>query len=310
MNLTGYKKREYLTITELDTFARCPRKYFYQAGCGLRNIPLDGQSGSQAMFFGTCIHKAIGAYFANWDYSDAVECFEKDWGETIGDDKRNKDTARMMLLSFASQHPKGGGLYEPLPPPSSKIEIAPDDKISDWEIPFAIDIGLPIPLMGRMDGWCRSRHTGSRMLNEFKTSYELSDRLYKGFKRSPQVLGYTLAARTGATESIDGVYVEFLRSSKSSWETVIIPISVTDFEIERFIRWAQIIGGQILECESREDWPQFPTGCHPYSMFGSVGYLCEYDPLCSVEDWTTMSQFYKVDRHVPYIMATVAGKEI
>src|SRR4051812_36565778 len=106
MNLEGYKKREYLTITELDTFARCPRKYFYQAGCGLRPVPVDGQSGSQALFFGTCIHRAIGAYFARYDFNEAVSSFEKDWGELLGDDKRNPQTAKMMLLSFAQQHPK------------------------------------------------------------------------------------------------------------------------------------------------------------------------------------------------------------
>jgi hypothetical protein len=44
-------------------------------------------------------------------------------------------------------------------------------------------------------------------------------------------------------------------------------------------------------------------------MFGTVGYLCEYDPLCSVPEWQTMKQFYNVDRHIPYILK-VKGKEI
>lgn len=309
MNLDGYKKREYLTITELDTFARCPRAYFYKAGCGFRAVPVDGQSGSQAMFFGTCIHKAIGAYFSRFELDDAFKVFAADWGDTLGDEKRNGDTARMMLASFASKHPKGGGLYTPLPPPQSIVEIDKGDKISDWEIPFAIDIGLPIPLMGRMDGWCRSNITGEIFLNEYKTSYEISKRFFDGFRRSPQVIGYTLAARTGALPDVRGCYVEALKSAKTSWDTQILPVDVPDFEIERFVKWAQILGNQILECEERGDWPQFPTGCHPYSQFGIVGYLCEYDALCSVPEWQTMKQFYNVDRHIPYILK-VKGKEI
>lgn len=309
MKLDGYEPRRFLTITELDTFARCPRKYFYSAGCGLRKVAVEGESGGQAMFFGTCIHKAIGRYFSTWDYSASVACFEEEWKETVGDERRNKETARMMLLSFCQNHPKGGGLYEPLPPPQTNISIDKGDKISDWEIPFALDIGLPVPLLGRIDGWCRSRHTGQKRINEFKTSYEISDRLLKGFRRSPQILGYTLAARSSG-EEISGAYLEVLRSSNRQWQTELLSIDVPDFELERFVAWAKIMGQAILDCEAAGDWPQYPTGCHPYAMFGIVGYLCEFDPLCSVTDWTQMKQFYNVERHVPYIMPTIGGKEL
>lgn len=318
MNLTGYKTREFVTITQLATFSRCPRKDFYANGVGLRRIPVDGESGSQALFFGTCIHKAIGAYFSSgYSFAKAIEAFRLAWGDTIGDERRNSETARMMMASFASEHPKGGGLYEPLPPPSTAIKVADEDKISDWEVPFAIDVGIvhpetkkSIPLLGRIDGLCRSRMTGEVMENEYKTSYEVSDRIFSGFKRNPQIVGYTLAGRTGGYPSIRGSYVEILRSSNRQWETQIRPFDVADFELERFVNWARVMGQAVLDCEVKGNWPQWLTGCHPYSMFGIPGYICEYDPLCSVEDWSTMKNFYNVDYHVPFVLPTINGEEI
>jgi hypothetical protein len=316
MNLDGYFKREFFTITELDTAARCMRKYFYSAGCGLR--PVASEIGQSAMFFGTCIHKAIGAYWSSWDVSFASEVFTKEWTDKgmVGDDKRNPETARMMLFSFASQHPKGGGLYTPLKPPTTNVEITKDDKISDFEIPFAIDLGVvgsdgrSIPLVGRIDGWCRSNNTNEIWLNEYKTSSEMSKRFLDGFKRAPQILGYTLAARTQGWAPIRGVFLEALKVAKTSWDTVIVPVEVPDFELERFVKWAKIVATKILWCEDNGDWPQEPSGCSTYAMFGQPGYFCDYDGLCSVPDWQAMRQFYNVERHIPFIMPTVKGQEI
>lgn len=316
MNLTGYAKREFFTITELDSMARCARKYFYQCGVGLR--PAQNEIGQSAMFFGTCIHKAIGAYFASYDVSKAMESFEASWTSSgfLGDDKRNLDTARMMLFSFSSHHPKGGGLYTPLRPPETNVEITREDSISDWEIPFAIDLGVTgtdgrsLPLVGRIDGWCRSNNTNEIWLNEFKTTSEMSKRFLEGFKRAPQILGYTLAARTQNWAPIRGVFLEALKVAKTSWDTVIVPIEVPDFELDRFVMWASIQATKILHYEDVGDWPQEPSGCSTYAMFGQPGYFCDYDPLCSVPDWSTMKSFFRVERHVPFIMPTVKGKEL
>lgn len=353
MNLEGYKKREFFTITELDTMARCARKYFYSCGCGLR--PSQNEIGQSAMYFGTCIHRAIGAYFDSFNVSKAMEVFEKEWttkvcgmcygrgweqaggphfanlyqekcemcqgsgrvpSYALPDDKRNVDTARMMLFSFSSHHPRGGGLYTPLKPPVTNVEISKDDQISDWEIPFAIDLGISgsdgrsLPLVGRIDGWCRSNNTGEIWLNEFKTTSEMSKRFLEGFKRAPQILGYTLAARTQGWSPIKGVFLEALKVAKTSWDTMIVPVEVPDFELERFVLWAKTQAMKILHYEDIGEWPHEPSGCSTYAMFGQPGYFCDYDALCSVPDWSTMKSFFRVERHVPFVMPTVKGKEL
>lgn len=317
MSLDGYSPREYLTITELDTAARCARRYFYRCGVGL--TPTTLALSNSAMFFGTCIHKAIGAYWNNFSLDEALNAFNVAWVSEphIEDEKRNPECARMMLFSFASHHPaKGVGLYTPLPPPRTNVTIKEDEKISDWEIPFAIDIGVTthdgrsLPLVGRIDGWCRSNSTGEVYLNEYKTSSEMSARFAGGFKRSPQVLGYTLAARTQVLYPVKGCFVEALKVSKSAWDTLPIPIDVPDFELVDFTKWARWIGQKIVECEAEGDWPKEPSGCSPYAMFGQPGYFCEFDSLCSSPDWSTMKSFFNIDRHVPFIMPTVGGKEL
>jgi hypothetical protein len=41
------------------------------------------------------------------------------------------------------------------------------------------------------------------------------------------------------------------------------------------------------------------SACSTYPQFGEAGYMCRYDPLCSMTNWTDMLGIYKVDRHLP-----------
>lgn len=304
--LEFYEQRKFLTITELDTFARCPRKYFYAAGCGLRLA--DNTTGGMAMDFGTAIHAAIPIILSTGSLVDAMAAFTKAWGNNLGDDKRNVKTAQMILFTFANNHPVNGGLYKIMAPPKS--ELVAQDKISDWEIPFAINIpGLPIPLVGRIDGWCKTTLGGDIWGLEYKTTSEMSGRFTSGFKRNPQVLGYTLAMRAHGY-NIKGVFVEAIGVAKTTWKNETIPVQVQDFELEEFIQWAQIKGNEILACQNMKEWPKDISACTCYPQFGQPGYMCDFDPLCSVPDWQSMKSFYKYDPHLPYILPTVKGEVI
>jgi hypothetical protein len=61
--------------------------------------------------------------------------------------------------------------------------------------------------------------------------------------------------------------------------------------------------------EKNKSFPKFFSGCHPYPMFGSLGYPCEYMNLCSVPDWTTMKDFYAVLDYNPYKLSAEVVKE-
>lgn len=304
-----YFKREFFTITELDQFARCPRLYFYSSGCGLRLADSLGR-GQQAMNFGTALHAAIPILLATDDFQQAYEAFEKAWSGNDGDEKRNPLTAKMILATFRANHPKDVGFYSILPAPETFSKIRHPDRVSEYELAFAMVLpDIPLPLIGRVDGWCKTRVGGELWGLEYKTTSEMSERFLSGFKRNPQVLGYTLAMRAHGYP-VKGVLVEALGVAKTTIKTQTVPVQPQDHELEAFVRWAQVTAKGILACEAAEEWPMDPSACTTYPQHGSPGYMCYYDLLCSVPDWTAMRNFYKLDRHLPYIVPTVKGEQI
>jgi len=62
-----------------------------------------------------------------------------------------------------------------------------EDSVSDMEVPFALDIGLAVPLVGRVDCLGLHRDTREPWGIEWKTTSELSTRFLEGFTFNPQV---------------------------------------------------------------------------------------------------------------------------
>lgn len=304
--LEHYFKREFFTISELDTFSRCPRNYFYSAGCGLRLADrLAG--GNEAMDFGTAIHVAAPIILAGGSFEEAYAAFLKVWGSRTGDEKRNAQTAKMILFTFASAHPPNG-LYVIKKPPKTTLPIV--DKISDWEVPFALNIpGLPLPLLGRIDGWCETRMGSELWALEYKTSGEMSGRFFNSFKRNPQTIGYVLAMKAHGFD-IKGIFVECIGVAKTTWKVQTIPITPSAQDFEDFITWAQMRGAEIMACEENGIWPKDISACTTYPQYGQPGYECRFDPLCSVPNWTSMKSFYNIERHMPFVLPTIKGEPI
>jgi hypothetical protein len=302
--LNYYKPREWLSISSLVSFARCPRKFFYGSGCRLSSV-----GDKPALDFGTAIHKGFPECLVG-DHSTklmrAMQAFMSCWRPELNDDKRNPIRAQAMFNDVIATH--YNSIYQLLPPPNGALSI--EDKVSDYEIPFAIDIGLDVPLVGRIDGWGRHRDTGEIWGVELKTSSELSARFLDSFQFNPQPLCYTLALKGLSKENVRGVMIEGLRVSKTNAETAIHPIYVQDHHLDAFIKWAQFIGGMILECEKRGEFLQYPSGCGPYSMFGSPGYQCEYMQLCQVHDWTTLKNLYVQGEDRVFELAKKATAEL
>jgi hypothetical protein len=306
MDMSLYQKREWFSVSALVAASRCLRKFFYGSGCRLR--PAGGEH--SALKFGSAIHKALPELLhgeIKTALDRAMAAFDSVWNEaedpSIADKKRNRERARAMLFDFALAHQGRNSLYELQRPPSGNI-VKLEDKVSDWEVPFAIAIpGLDVPLVGRIDALVRHRDTKKLWGLEWKTSSELSGRFLESFKNSPQVIAYTLALRTLTDEHVEGIMVEGLRVSPSNAENLLQPVSVPDFKVDWFIKWARFWGNLVLECEKRGEFPYNLSGCNPYSMFGMPGYECEFMKLCSVSDWETLKDFYVVSTERPFILA-------
>lgn len=315
-----YKKREFFTITEICGAARCLRRYFYAAGCGFRKAEAGMSRRDDAAHFGTALGAALPEVCSSGDLVKAYAIFTGIWGDRAGDEKRNPVTARNILYNFAMTHGPNKGIYRIKPPPPSPIARREDKSL--WEVPFAIDIpGLPLPLIGSLDYIAEDVGNHKEWVVEAKTSAEMSDRFYSGFKRSPQGLAYTLARRA-ANPDCQGYVMELLGTAKTKTTTMTIPYMVSDMDLEDFIVWARYIGNQILACEREAEslvtkggtdadaWPKNPSGCGTYPMHYMPGYFCEFDNLCSVPDYRMMTNFYDVKRHLPYVLPTAEGKPI
>lgn len=297
--LQYYSKRKWLSISSLVNCARCPRRYFYSSGCRL--IPAEGEH--VALKFGEAIHAAVPWILAENNLNKALNEFKRVWGNTLGDEKRNETNAKLMLIEYQASHRPGNCLFTIKAPPKGDIEIS--DRVSPWEIPWAIDIGLDVPLVGRIDGLCTHRDTNEPFGLEFKTSSEMSTRLAVGFEMNPQITGYTLALRTYTGEPVAGVMMDLIAVKKAGPQSMPYPIRVRDHQLQDFLDWARFWGGMILECEKTGDFPRFYTGCNPYSQFGSPGFMCEYKNLCQVPDWTQLKGFYKERTDKPFDIAAV-----
>jgi hypothetical protein len=288
--LEHYKKRQWLSISSLVSFSRCPRQYFYGSGCRL-----ESPDPAPALQFGAALHRAIPQLMSGepaTTLSRAIEAFDHEWDGSLDDDKRNRASAIRMLMSFAGTHPRDRGLYELLPPPTGPWVIKVPDRVSDWEIPFAVDIGLDVPLVGRIDGWGRNRDTGELWAIEYKTTSELSTRFLESFNLNPQSIGYPAILRLSGLP-VRGCIIEGLLVSKTRNESLCKPVYVEDHHIQDFIQWARWTGAQILECERRGYFPKDLSACNPYSQHGSPGFTCRYDSLCLPSDWTTLKDFYQ-----------------
>ena len=288
-----YHPRTHLSISSLVNFG-CPRKFFYSSGCRL------SRGEHIALTYGSAIHAALPlAFFGK--LPEALEAFNSVFEDAVPDEKHNSSTAAGLLLAYHESHSGGRSLYELVSPPSGVLKV--DEQVSEYEIPFALDIGLSVPLVGRVDGLCRHRDTGKLWGLEFKTVSEYTWRFlsqyFAGFAMNPQPMGYTVALRGYGIE-VEGVIVEALLKSTKKQESLCQPIFVTPSMCRDFITWAQYRGAGILACEARKEFPKDIAKCAPYSEHGVTGFVCDYQPLCLVDDWTSLAHTYETEEERPF----------
>jgi len=286
---------DYCDPSGLSRFGRCPAMYMLERLMGLTDPGRD----MIAPDYGTCMHRALPyAYKGADNLEEANNEFDRAWeGYSYGwrDEKRNPDTARISLSSFALQRSPEMCQYDILP---AEFREKTADIISPNEIPFLIDIGGPLSLAGRIDLMIRYRPTGDVWVDDYKTASEISPRFFNNFTAGCQACGYTLAGTHITGERVKGIAIEAIRTAKpgtkNSGQCVIEFVFVTDVQLEQFVEGAISKSAKMLSCNDDGEWPQENSACAPYAQFGMPGYQCPYRPLCDRgDDWEDQVRFYK-----------------
>lgn len=306
--LIKYTPRKYLSVSTLVSFARCPRRYFYSK-CGLvqDEEPL-------APEYGTAMHAAVPVALETCDIKPTLEAFMSVWEPFEAkqdelefrdrDSKRNRACATRTLQHFIHTHQGERSLYKLLPAPSGALQK--EDKTSDYEVPWALDVGLPVPLVGRFDAFARHRDTNETYILEVKTTSRLNAQFFEAHEMSPQNLVYALVGQTILGTPVTGVMIEGIHVHDKKVENMTHPIPVPPHHIEAGLRWIRELGTQLLACERHAlelesqgldpagGFFQDFSGCTPYPFFYMPGYRCEYADMCRVPDWRSLTQLYKV----------------
>lgn len=289
-----YNKLKHLSPSSLACFSRCPRKYFYEKGCRL-STPVE----SIAMKFGEAMHFALPHAYSG-DLESALKAFDSIWEGRVGDDVRNRGKAINLISNFINSHAEGKCIYIPQAPPKSRVKTK--DCRSGYELAFGLDVGIDVPLVGRIDCVGKHRDTGKIVGVEYKTASRMGITYFEAFQRSPQIIAYSLALETLSGERVDTFFLEVIPTQKSNESSTLVPINFMHHCYEDFLKWVRYVYALIELCEKSEDFPQDFNGCNSYSSYGSAGYNCPYADLCSMSDWTEGLNFYTKDDYQPFII--------
>lgn len=261
---------EHLSPTSATCFSRCPRRWMY------RRMGLESPGLKSAMLFGEAFHHGA-SLAAEGRLNEAIAAFDKIWKDEAEDDKRTRSAGHTILKDFCATHSGKDALYKLFPPP---IGVQVPERVSEWEVPFAIDIGIPVPIVGRIDGVGKHRDDGGTWAIEYKTTSQLGAMFLSNFGFDPQIVTYALALSMNIPQSVEGTIVDGILVAKTKVESLRIPIYVSSFMIATCIQWYKDIWNRISACVAAEDFPLNISACSPYPGFGMPGFVCEYQPMC------------------------------
>ncbi len=300
-----YVPRTYLSVSTLVDFARCPRKYFY-AKSGLRSGGI-----SLAPEWGTGMHFACPVALETHDHDAAMAAFLQHW-EEIEDaalargmelKKHNRETASRALSHFIHKHSANRcTLYDKLEEVQDSFDLVVSEKYSEYEIPFVLDIGLRVPLGGRMDGLVKHKVTGEPWIWELKTSSRLYESFWDAHEMYPQNITYTMVGQT-MDIPVAGVIVEAMLCDNKKVHSECREVPIMQHHLDDNLIWLQQTGQALLDAEDmymedpeklayafRKDF----TGCTPYPFFYMPMFRCNYADLCRVPDYRGMVDLFDV----------------
>jgi len=289
----NYRPRKHLSPSSMSCASRCLRRFFYQYGLGLR---APGRS-TLYLTYGEAIHCGLAACYEN-DVDKAMEGFMRVWGDLEGDEKRNPKRAYKVFEEFARRIQ--GAPYRLVDPPEGVPVV---NSISDKELPFSIDIGLEIPVVGRIDAIGEHLQTKELWAIEFKTTSELSTRFLSGFSLMPSFITYALALSMYENKKVGGTFLEALRTSAVNAESLSFPIYFEEQAYEDLLAWYGEQYRKIKACEELDYWPKNLAACNSYAQFGEPGYTCEYQSLCLQADWKSALGLYEIEEERPFLLS-------
>ena len=321
-----YRRRKYVSVSTLCSFARCHRRYFYQKN-GLQSDSL-----SLNPLYGSAMHEGVPVALETEDLDLAMDAFLRSWVDieeqidALGIDakKHNRTCASRSLQHFIFTHSGKKSLYKLQAPPEGSLER--DETTSPYEVPWAIDIGARVPLAGRLDGLCTHRDTGESWVWELKTTGAyLSSRFFDAHEMYTQNLTYALVSQT-LNVPASGVIVEamLVHDKKVDNQSEMIPVQ--PHHLEDILLWLQRTTNSLLEAEDiyadlleKHDgnanlaaaaFPKDFTGCTPYTHYYIPGMRCEFADMCRVPDWRSLADLYKVVPDHDFLKITVGGNDI
>lgn len=287
-----YQKREHLSVSTLQHFAKCPRLYFYEKSGIFPKEP------APALSYGIAMHKAFPVVLIE-GFAAGYEAFKSVWDESLADKKRNLVCAKRSLQHFEFVHKDKKSLFTLVEPPKGDLEL--EDDTSPFEVPYAIDIGLPIPLVGRIDGLVRHRDTGELWGLEFKTTSRLTSNFGAAFEMNTQLLSYALVLNMLVDEKITGMMVEGMLVSPTKVDGITHLEYIQQHHLNDILLWLQITGQSLLACEEAmteddpgESFPKDFTGCTAYTNFYIPTFRCSYTNLCRAGKWEHAVRLYDV----------------
>jgi len=276
----------YIDASSICNFTRCPAMYMMSRLSGLSK----SSNMMMAADYGTDMHEALPYCYDDGSAEKAIEIFTTRWTARnhAFNDKRNLDCAINTIYDFYNSHKNCPYEIVQFPDIATPTHL----NISKNELPFIIDIGGPLPLAGRIDAPVRWKTDNTLWALDYKTSGEVSQRFFNGFENSPQALAYTIALSQLTEERARGFIVEAIRVSKKNAESQMHMVFIKDCQIEHFIRFANNVAEQILECNEKQEWPMNCAACGTYSMFHIPGYSCDFLDVCTNPDKESMMKFY------------------
>jgi len=290
---------KHISVSGFCTFERCPFRYFLKNLCNY-NLP---DQKMLAADYGKCMHCCLPLCY-DGSAQKAVELFCALWNNYpygMDDKIRNPITATKSLIQFTFDRQKSNRIYNPvkLQIPQPKLS---DEEISDYEMVFCIDIGGKLPFVGRIDMPIEMKTDGSIWPMDYKTSREVSERLFENsLNCNPQCIGYTLAMSHLTGTLSKGCAFEVIRSSDKNAESQFMPVYVSEFMISEFIAALNRQSENITNCNDQMSWPRKRTGCDPYSLYYIPGYGCEYKKLCAMQNWEDVLPYYRRDKQYKLI---------
>lgn len=243
----------HLSVSQLNTYLRCPAQYFFRYICGVR-MPPNGN-----MTLGRAVHSAIEHNYRHKMQSgddlpaEALqEVFSQEWDQQVG------YTAFESKEKPGEMKDKGAALIE-----LYRQEVAPQVQPAEVEREFLIDTGATeLPLNGYID-----------LIDDQGTiiDHKTAGRSYRqdAVDRNLQLTGYSLAYRTLFGEEENGLRIDALVKTKTP-KVQQLETTRSQRDIDRFLRLAQQIEQAI-------------NGGVFYPNEGFMCSGCRYTDMC--EEW-------------------------